>query len=168
MFAFARHALRRRRRCRSRCWGYVIGQHPKLPIIALTNINRCPIALDWDRAVGLALPSLTPFSGRPQLIASRSYQVRSIPIELGDVVFGVPSLVQVCIQFLNGWPIVDWSSVRHKNCVLRREIGERLRIVVVVHVVVYLARICPTFPHPSLTRVFFYFHCLLPCVSLSF
>jgi hypothetical protein len=89
--------------------------------MALTIINRCPTALDLDRAAGVALPGITPFSGCPQLIASRTYQVRGIPIELGDVAFGVPSLEQVCIPFLNGLPTVDWSSVRHKNRVVREE-----------------------------------------------
>ena len=86
----------------------VPGGYPDLPIIALTNINACPMALDWERFAGLALPSLPIFSGCPQFVASRTYQVRGILVELGDAVFRVPPLVQVCIVFLNGLPTDDW------------------------------------------------------------
>src|SRR6516225_8022243 len=85
----------------------VPGGHPDLPIIALTNINACPMALDWERFAGLALPSLIPFSGCPQFVASRAYQVSGILVDLDDAVFRVPPLVQVCIIFLNGWPASD-------------------------------------------------------------
>jgi hypothetical protein len=78
--------------------GLVPGQHSDLPNIALTIINHSPIALGFDRAAGLALPSITPFSAWPQRIAS-TYHVNDIPIELGEVVFGVPLLEQVLIPF---------------------------------------------------------------------
>ena len=78
-----------------------------------------PIALDWERFAVLALPSLTPFSGCPQFVASRTYQVNGIPVQLGDVVFGVPPLVQVCMPFLNGLPTDDWPLCRNKNRVAR-------------------------------------------------
>jgi hypothetical protein len=51
-------------------WGNVIGRNPDLPIIALTNINGKPIALDRERFALVALPSLAPFSGRPRFVAS--------------------------------------------------------------------------------------------------
>jgi hypothetical protein len=89
---------RRRRRCCSGCWGFFPGQHPDLPNIALTRINHSPIALDWYRFAGLDLSCLAPFSGRPQRIAIRTYQVRSVPIELDHMGFGVPPLVRVCIM----------------------------------------------------------------------
>ena len=69
--------------------GKVPSAHPDLPIIGLTNINACPIALDWDRFAVLALPSLTKFSGCPQFVASRTYQVRGISVQFVDVVFDV-------------------------------------------------------------------------------
>jgi hypothetical protein len=95
--------------------GSIPGLQPDLPIIALTNINACPIALDWDRFAGFALPSLTQFSGCPQFVASRTYQVRGIPVHLGDTVFGVPPLVQVCKPFLNGLPTDDWPLCRNSD-----------------------------------------------------
>ena len=75
--------------------GNVHDSHPRLPIIALTNTNGSPIAADCDRFAVLAMSSLTPFSGCPHFVASRTDQVRGIPVDLGDVVFGVPPLVQL-------------------------------------------------------------------------
>ena len=72
------------------------------------NKNEEPIALDWDRFAGLALSSLTPFSGGPESVASRTYRVNDIPVHLVDGVFRVPPLVQVCKPFLNGLPTDDW------------------------------------------------------------
>ena len=97
----------------------VPGGHPDLPIIALTNINACPIALDWERFAVLALPSLPKFSGCPQFVASRTYQVSGILVDLGDAVFRVPPLVQVCIVFLNGLPTNDRPLYCNKNRVAR-------------------------------------------------
>src|SRR6516164_85823 len=97
----------------------VPGGHPDLPIIALTNINACPIALDWERFAVLALPSLPKFSGCPQFVASRTYQVSGILVDLGDAVFRVPPLVQVCIVFVNGLPTNDRPLYCNKNRVTR-------------------------------------------------
>jgi hypothetical protein len=93
--------------------GSVPGSHPDLPVIALTNKNHTPIALDWDRFAVLALPSLTPFSGCPRFVASRAYQVKGIPVDLVDAVFGVPPLVHVRKPFLNGLPTGDWPLWRN-------------------------------------------------------
>jgi hypothetical protein len=65
-------------------WGCVRGIHQNLPVIALTNKNISPIAIQVFRTPVLALNSATPVSGRPYLIASRSYSVRGIL--LGDMV----------------------------------------------------------------------------------
>ena len=62
--------------------GDVDGQHPMLPSIALTNLNRGSIALELYRIVVLALKSCTPFRVPPYLIASRIYNVRGILIVL--------------------------------------------------------------------------------------
>jgi len=86
------------------------------------------------------LTSLTPFSGYPCLVASRTYNVRGIPIGLADMVFGVPSLDHVCIPFLNGLPTVDYSSSAHKNRVLRVERGDG-GCVIVVDCLVIAARV---------------------------
>ena len=99
--------------------GHVTEAHPDLPIVALTNINACPMALDWERFVVLALPSLIPFSGCPQFVASRTYQVSRILVDLGDAVFRVPPLVQVCIVFVNGLPTKDRPLYCNKNRVTR-------------------------------------------------
>jgi hypothetical protein len=64
--------------------GYVEGQVPNLPIIAFTN--HCPVTLDVVRNPVLALNSRTPFSGRPNLIASRAYNVRGILIDREDFI----------------------------------------------------------------------------------
>src|SRR6516162_2915704 len=97
----------------------VPGGHPDLPIIALTNIKACPMALDWERFAVLALPSLPIFSGCPQFVASRTYQVSGILVDLGDAVFRVPPLVQVCIVFLNGLPTNDRPLCLYRNKVAR-------------------------------------------------
>src|SRR5260370_35224838 len=73
--------------------GFVEGIHPDLPTIAFANINACPIALDCQRFAVLALPSVTPFSGCPHFVASRTDQVIGIPVDLVDQVFGVPPRV---------------------------------------------------------------------------
>jgi hypothetical protein len=52
--------------------GYVVRHHPRLPSIALTNIDRRPIALELYWIAVLALNSLTPFSDFPYLIASHT------------------------------------------------------------------------------------------------
>jgi len=96
-----------RGRCSGRCWlktpvqeydtvrGNVHGTHLDLPVVALTNINACPMAPDWERFAVFTLPSLTPFCGCPQFVASRTDQVNGIPVQLGDVVFGVPPPVSL-------------------------------------------------------------------------
>jgi hypothetical protein len=43
------------------------------------------------------------------------------------------------VPFFNGLPTVDWSCVRHKNRVLRKERGDGGRIVVVFSVVIRLS-----------------------------
>ena len=112
--------------------GDVHGGHPHLPIIGLTNINRGPMALDRDRFAILSLPSLTPLSGCPQFVASRTYQVRGIRVQLGDVVFGVPPLVQLCIIFLSGLPTSEyWPICRNIDRVAREVSGISSGIVVV-------------------------------------
>ena len=60
--------------------------HPNLPSIAVTNINFCPMALEWYRIAGRRLKSGAPVPAAPQLIASRSYSVRGILIGLADKV----------------------------------------------------------------------------------
>ena len=76
--------------------------------------------------------SETVFSGRPHLIASRTYNVRRILIEHGEMVAEMHFLEQVCLMFLDGLPTVNRTFVRHENCVLREELGKGGRIVVVV------------------------------------
>jgi hypothetical protein len=65
---------RRWRRRHRRCWGDVEDLHPTLPITTLTNHNRCPIALGFDRAEVLALNSRSPFPVPPHFVASRPYK----------------------------------------------------------------------------------------------
>jgi hypothetical protein len=60
----------------------VRGEHPNLPIIALTNHR--PVSLDLGRTKVLAFNSRTPSSGRPHLIASRTYNVRGILIGFAE------------------------------------------------------------------------------------
>ena len=74
MLFIARGGCRGRRRVR--CLGDDRDLHPVLPSIALTNNNRCPIALELLGTAGLALKSYIPFPVPPHLVASRTYQRR--------------------------------------------------------------------------------------------
>src|SRR4029077_10271261 len=105
----------RRRRRRGRWWGYVPGLHPALPSIALTNINTGKVSLELYRIAGLALKSLTPFSGIISLIASRTYTVRGILISRAEMVAEMKLFEHVCMIFLDGLPTVNRSCVRHLN-----------------------------------------------------
>src|SRR6516225_11014421 len=89
------------------------------------------MALDWDGFAGLALPSLTPFSGCPEFVAGRTYHVNDVPVDLVDAVFGFPPLVQVRPPFLNGLPTDDWPLCRNKDRVSRVVSGNGGGIVVV-------------------------------------
>ena len=99
---------------------------------------RRPIALDLDSLARPSLTSLTPFPVAPNLIAGRSHSVSRILIGLADIVLWVPSLEHICIPFLNGFSTVDWSSVSHKNRVLRVEGGDGGCVVIVDCLVISL------------------------------
>jgi hypothetical protein len=107
----------RRRRCRGGCWGYVKGLQLVLPIVALTNIDVCPIALDFYRTEVLTLHSRTPFPVAPCLVRC-SYHVRGILIGFSDMVAEMNLLKQVCKMLLNGISTVNRSCVRYDNRVL--------------------------------------------------
>ena len=100
--------------------GYVPDIHPILPSIALTNTNRRPIApLELYRVSGvLALHGRTPLPDAPNLIASRTYNVRRILVALAEMVAEMKLHEQACMIFLDGLPTVNRSSVCHKNRVL--------------------------------------------------
>jgi hypothetical protein len=83
------------------------------------------------------LHSRTPCSGRPQLIASRAYNVRGILIDRDEAVAQMKLLEQVCMKFLDGRPTVNRSSVRHKNPVFREERGDGCGIVLVESIVIF-------------------------------
>ena len=89
------------------------------------------------RTAVLALNSRTPFSGRPHLIASRTYNVRGILIDRDEMVAEMHLLEHVCIMFLDGLPTVNRSCVRHINRVLREERGHGGGIVVVECIVIF-------------------------------
>jgi hypothetical protein len=95
--------------------GLCPGQHPKPPLIAFTNSNRSPVALDMDRIAVLVLKSLSPFPVAPYLIAGCTYNMRAILIGLAESIFWMPLLECVCIPFLDGLPTVNRSYIRHKN-----------------------------------------------------
>ena len=99
-----------------------------------SSASRTKIIDQWPLIViaGLALPSLTPFSGCPCFVASRTYQVNAIPVDLiGGVFGGVPPLVNVRKPFLNGLPTGDWPLCRNKNRVTGVKCGNSGGIVVV-------------------------------------
>jgi hypothetical protein len=54
--------------------------------VAVGDGMRSPITLGFSRRTILALQSSPPFSGRPHLIASRTYKVRGILIGPGEMV----------------------------------------------------------------------------------
>ena len=78
----------------------------------------------------LRLNSLAPFSVVPYLIASRTYNMRRVPIGLSDEVLVVKFLEYVGILFLDSLPTIHRSFVRHKNPVLREKCGHGGGIVV--------------------------------------
>src|SRR6478672_8861962 len=80
---------------------HVRGEHPNLPIIALTNHR--PVSLDLGRTEALAFNSRTPSSGRPHLIASRTYNVRGILIGFADMV-AENALSGTGLQSVSLWP----------------------------------------------------------------
>jgi hypothetical protein len=69
------------------CWSYVNGQQSDLPIIALTTINRRPVALSFFRIAALELDSFTPFSIFPYFISSRTYSVWAALIGYAKMLF---------------------------------------------------------------------------------
>jgi hypothetical protein len=77
------------------------------------------MALDWERLAVLGLNSITPFSGCPKFVASRTNHVKGIPVYLAGAVFGVQPLQHLCIPFLNGLPTGDRPPRRSKNRVAR-------------------------------------------------
>jgi hypothetical protein len=89
--------LRRRR-------SYVKNVQPNLPIIALTNLNICPISLELYSTAVLALGSIIPFPIDPHFIASRTYIV--ILIGLADKIAEMQILEQVYCP----------CSDRQRNC----------------------------------------------------
>ena len=121
----------RRGLCRSRWWGYVEGQHPNLPGLALTNINRAPIALELYRTTALALKSKTPFPGSPDLIASCSYHVRGTLIVLVEMVAVMPLLEHPCKALLDSLPTEKRSLRSHPNRVLGVKRGQGNGITVI-------------------------------------
>src|SRR5258708_30579475 len=60
------------------CWGQVIGRHPDLPSIALTDFNRSKVAPDLSRATVLTfrLNRRTPFSVFHDAIDIGTYRLR--------------------------------------------------------------------------------------------
>jgi hypothetical protein len=64
----------------------------------------------YGRAV-LTLNSYTPFSGRPHLISSGTYDVRGIRVELYDMVAEVQFLEAIFIIFLDGVATEKVSTV---------------------------------------------------------
>jgi hypothetical protein len=118
-------------RLSGRWWGYVKGLHPNLPGIALTNINRSPIALELYRTTALALKSKTPFPAPPDLIASRSYHVRGTLIVLVEMVAVMPLLEHPCKMLPDGLPPENRSLRSHKNRVLGVKRGQGSGITVI-------------------------------------
>src|SRR5271165_5720242 len=91
---------------RLRRWS-VYNYHACFPAIALTNKNSSPVSLDLHRATAiLALNSHTPFSKRPCLIASRTYNMRRILIRRGNMVAEMKLFEPVSKRFLDGRPAV--------------------------------------------------------------
>src|ERR1700726_1050178 len=119
------------RRCRSRWWGYVEGQHLNLPSVAVTHINRSPKALELYRITFLALKSRTPFPGSPYLIASRTYHVRGTLIVFIDMVAVMPLLEHPVELLLDGLPTDNRSLGSHPNRVLREQRGHGSGIAVI-------------------------------------
>jgi len=87
------------------------------------------------------LKSKTPFPGPPDLIASCSYHVRGTLIVLGDMVAGVNLREQACEMFLDGFPTVNRSCVRHKNRVLGIKRGQVSGITVIECLVILLSNL---------------------------
>ena len=127
-----------RRSCHSGSWGYVIGVQTDLPSIALANMNRRPIAFDFDGAAVRVLNGLAPFPVSPYRITSSSYEAKGIRINRVYMVFGVPSLELVCTPILYCVPTVNRSLRRHNNRVPRVAFGHGGRIVVSVCLVYFL------------------------------
>src|ERR1700756_2216220 len=115
---------------RGRCWSYVIGQHPDLPNIALTSINRKKIALVLKRLAVRRFNSFTPFSICRYFI-SRTYNTKRIRVMLAGMVAGMRSLEPLSVLLFDGLAAVNRSCVRHKNSVLREERGHGGSIIVV-------------------------------------
>ena len=63
----------------------------------------------------MALNSRTPYSGRPHLIASCTYNVGGILNALSNMVADTPFLEQVCKRFFDCFPTANRSCLRHKN-----------------------------------------------------
>ena len=104
------HLLRLSRR--GRCRSYVRDEHPLLPNAALTNSDRCMIALVLFRIAALDLPGHTPFSVFPHLIAICTYSVRGIRIRIvvrSVIVAEMHILEQIFVMFLDGLPTVHRS-----------------------------------------------------------
>jgi hypothetical protein len=137
-------------RLSSRWWGYVEGQHPNLPGIALTNINRSPIALELYRTTALALKSKTPFPGPPDLTASCSYHVRGTLIVLVEMVAVMPLLEHPAKSF-DGLPTENMSLRSHLNRVLGVKRGQGSGITVIECLVKLLSNLLV---YLSIDRVF--------------
>ena len=80
----------------------------------------------------MALNSLTPSSGRPHLIASRTYNVRGILIDREKKVAEMDLLEHVRPMFFDGLLTVNRSCVIHQNRILHVKRGQGGGIAVVV------------------------------------
>ena len=83
------------------CWGQVIGRHPDLPSIALTDFNRSKVAPDLSRATVLTFRRnrRTPFSVFPDAIAIGTYRMRGSWIVRGVMAEVMQYLEHVRIVF---------------------------------------------------------------------
>ena len=95
-----------------RRWSYVRHNHPLLPNAVLANSDRRMIAPALNGFAALNLPSHTPFSVFPHLIAVRTYSVRGIRIQIvvhSFIVAEMHILEHIFVMFLYGLPTVHWS-----------------------------------------------------------
>jgi hypothetical protein len=108
------------RGCCSRSWVLAEGQQANLPSVALTNINRCPVAPDEDDA-NLVLKSTRPFSFRPNCVVDCSQRIVARVAKDGRR----RPLERVCIPFLDGRPIAKNPVRCYQKRVLREERSQR-------------------------------------------
>src|SRR5262249_19248554 len=110
-------------RCRSRCWGFVVGQHANFPGIAVTLVHGAPVS---------APRVVAPLPHCPRHVA-RAVQVKA----LNDHVGRGAAFEYALVSLLNRLSARKYSCRGHKLSILREKCCDSRRIVLVFCICIF-------------------------------